>query len=34
MRIFETAGIARYFEDFKKCEDAAPGQKMPFMDGH
>jgi len=32
--LFETAGIARYFEDFKKARNAARGQKMPFMDGH
>jgi len=38
---FETAGIAGYSEDSakaslraKKSENAALGQKMPFMDGH
>ena len=34
LSIFETAGIACYFEDFEKCENAALGRKMPFMDGH
>jgi hypothetical protein len=28
------AGIASYVEDFQKSENAAPGQKMPFVDGH
>jgi hypothetical protein len=32
--ISETAGIACYFEDFRKCDNAALGKKMPFMDGH
>ena len=31
---FETAGIAGYFEDFQKSENAALGRKMPFVDGH
>jgi hypothetical protein len=37
----ETGGIARYFEDSAKAslrapksENAALGQKMPFVDGH
>ena len=28
------AGIAGYFEDFQKSENAALGQKMLFVDGH
>ena len=38
---FATAGIAGYSEDSaeaslraQKSENAAPGRKMPFMDGH
>ena len=31
---FSTGGIARYFEDWKREENAARGRKMPFMDGH
>jgi hypothetical protein len=39
---FETTGIAGYVEDSaekaslraQKSENAAPGQKMPFVDGH
>jgi hypothetical protein len=34
LNIFKTAGIVNYSEDFKKSENAALGQKMPFVDGH
>jgi len=42
LNVFETAGIARYSEDSaekaslraQKSENAALGQKMPFVDGH
>jgi len=42
LNIFETAGIAGYSEDSaekaslraQKSENAALGQKMPFVDGH
>jgi hypothetical protein len=31
---FETAGISGLCRGFQKSENAAPGQKMPFVDGH
>jgi hypothetical protein len=31
---FETAGIAGLCRGFQKSENAALGQKMPFVDGH
>jgi len=37
MSEFETAVVMGYFEDFEApdiSENAALGQKMPFMDGH
>ncbi len=31
---FETADITGLFRGFQKSENAALGQKMPFVDGH